>query len=232
MNASPGAEGNIQTTHREDNYDSIRATGEAAEAAGSGVEGLGGGAGGTPNYAGQGIPGGAHALGSGAAPSRDPQSSGTALSGGLSIPEGAPAGHTPPAHAPGGAGVADPSRATSNAPSQRENMSSDAISENEARAGEVQSRGGATINKPGGDEANANPTQGDEAATLSRQQNGAKAAPIQTPNPGGPMGNTLRPQDAYSPGGPEQSEATGDATPLHDEPTPGSIQQPGPEAQI
>lgn len=218
---------NSDSTPDQDNYESIRATNETAGTAGAGAPGLGGGTGGTPNYAGQGVPGGARALGAGAAPTRDANAANTPQTGGLGTPGGAAIGSHQAEYAH--SGNADPSRATSSIPSAREQMSPEETSEAEAHAGAVESRGGPTPSKPGGDAANANPTHGDEAATLGRRSGSELNA---TPNAGGPMGNKLKPQDVYSPGAPDDETPTGDAGPFVDQPTPRTVHAPGPDAQI
>lgn len=96
----PDKEGETGGRPREDTENNLsdsgdahgqRSAGPANDSAGSGIPGLGGSQGGTQNYGGVGVPGGAHTLGGGRADSADQQSptSGVPGTGGTSAPANA-----------------------------------------------------------------------------------------------------------------------------------------------
>lgn len=167
-----------------------RAAGPVGEQAGAGVPGLGGSPGGTSNYGGVGLPGGAQRLAEGASPTDDARLGGTVATGGLGT-------GGQPASGLGNVGATEvlPSGATrpadladANAANEPNERGSEYAIEHADQGALAPDRGAMMNDEPGGASANIIPTRGDEAATLERSAHGnlgpgAQPLPVPPPTP-------------------------------------------------
>lgn len=205
----------------------MRGAGAAGGSAGSGVPGLGGSPGGTPNSGGVGLPGGHRKLGAGQATSPDAGLGGTVASGGLGTGGNARSGrgNTPSSEVLSG-GVTrqsgSPQDATGHGPSVAEH-------ETLRRADQSALQSGAMMNNRSGSAAANNiPTHGDEAATRMRKSLGAQSRPLPT-GPDTPVPDAPQ-YDADTPTWNAGSRSTSE-NPIPKQPSPGLMDRPGPEAE-
>ena len=209
-----------------------RSAGPADDSAGSGITGLGGSQGGTPNYSGVGVPGGARPLGGGNATDAGQQATGAGVpaTGGLSAPPNAERGQGSVIGStvlPGGATRPNAPQDSELGDSQMKN-GSDYQTRDSGQAAPSSPQPNPTHGTGAGDAANDVAEGGAEAATLERHGHrptiAGSAAPMNPP----PAPETENPY------GGSQSESA--ANPLQEgaipqQPTPGVTREPGPEAQ-
>lgn len=210
-----------------DNDLAMRGAGAAGASAGAGVPGLGGAPGGTPNSGGVGLPGGNRRLGAGEATTSDAGLGGTTATGGLGTGGNSRSGtgQTPATDVLAG-GATRPAdgmlRNAQSAPTSAEKT-------NLERADQGALQTGAVMNdQPGSAAANAIPTHGDEAVTRLRGSRGAQNKPLP---PGSDAPVLDAPQyDVNTPTWSAGSRSTPD-NPIPEQPTPGLMEHPGPEAE-
>ena len=210
-----------------DNDLAMRGAGPAGESAGSGVPGLGGSAGGTSSSGGVGLPGGNRKLGTGRATSSDAGLGGTMATGGLGTGDNARSGrgHTPSTEVLSGGATRPANRGPEHnphAPTPEEDATL-----KRADQGALQS--GAMMNdRPGSAAGNDSPTHGDEAATHMRKSRIAKSKPLHTEEDT-PVQDAPQ-YDADTPTWSAGSRSTSQ-NPVPEQPAPGLVDHPGPEAE-
>lgn len=214
-----------------DNY-GARSEDGPNQSGGSGIPGLGGSQGGTPNYGGMGVPGGARTLGEGSAPDARRQSSapGVPATGGLSAPPNAERGHGSVIGStvlPGGA-----TRPNSPPPQEQDEIRMKNGDEYQTRTsdqGEPRYPQPDPIHGTGAGAAANDVSQGGaEAATDERigQRPAIAGSPAPMTAPPAPTTD--------NPFGGTQSESAANPlqeSPIPQEPTPGVTREPGPEAR-
>ncbi|HLJ81444.1 MAG TPA: hypothetical protein VKT52_08165 [Ktedonobacterales bacterium] len=207
----------------------MRGAGPAGESAGSGVPGLGGSPGGTPNSGGVGLPGGNRRLGAGRAKTSDASLGSTPATGGLGTGGNARSGHgqTPSSDVlPGGA-----TRSTANTPGNAPHTPNEAEKTALEHADQGTRKTGAMMNDPlGSAAANDIPTHGDAAATRLRGGHGARNAP-RPPGPDTPVPDTPQ-YDVNNPPAQNAASRPTPENPIPEQPAPGLMDRPGPEAEI
>lgn len=209
-----------------------RSAGSADQSAGSGITRLGGSQGGTQNYGGVGLPGGAQTLGGGRATDAAQQASagGAPASGGMSAPPNAERGQGSVSGStvlPGGA-TRPNSLDTGDAGDIQMKDGSDYQTQTSAQ-GDPSFPAPDTLHGTGaGGAANDNARGGSEAATIERHGERPTIAGSPAPMTAPPAPETENPY------GGSQSESA--ANPLHEgkippQPSPGVTREPGPQAQ-
>lgn len=209
----------------------MRGAGPVGESAGSGVPGLGGSPGGTPNSGGVGLPGGNRKLGAGPASTSDARLSGLPATGGLGMGGNPRSGHgqTPSSDVlPGGAtrSTSDTSDTSGNAP----HTTAEAEKTTSQHADQDARKTGAMMNDTPGSAANDISTHGDEAATRLSGSHGARNAPL-PPGPDAPVPEVPG-YDSNNPPAQHSASRPTPENPIPEQPAPGLMDHPGPEAEI
>lgn len=214
-----------------DNY-GLRSESDPNANAGTGIRGLGGSQGGTPNYGGVGVPGGARTLGGGSAPEASQQSTapGVPSTGGLSAPPNAERGQGSVLGStvlPGGA-----TRPNATPPQEqvdRQMKNGDDYQTRTSDQGDPRYPQPDPIHGSGAGAAANDVAQGGTEATTD-ERHGERPTIAGSPAP-----MTAPPAPATDdPWGGTQSESAANPlpeNPIPREPTPGVTREPGPEAQ-